>query len=210
MASSNIRGYIPVRTLDGSNVFPTVTRPTLGKNDTQIYAGDVVAIDASGGIQRYHDAASGGDSVLPLGVVARVLNGDGRPFTFNQPGAGPRIPTSSTGFAEVYEAPGIVYQANASATARWITHVGNFAAVRVCAPSTAVGRSGMSVDLGTVVTAGGQALKVFNISTSEDEVRVSGEANNDVEVVFVNQQWTNPWFRNFVGVPISGNIAGVN
>ena len=197
MATSNIRGFTPVRTLDGSNQFATVTRPTLGRNNGQIFPGDVVTI-VSGGIRSYrHATASGAAANLPLGVVARVLNAQGRPFTFNQPGSGPLIPTSSTGFAEVYENPHIVYQVNASATASPV-NVGRFAEIRVCAATTAVGRSGMSITLGTVVTAAGEAFKVYNLSSSEEEVRVSGEANNDVEVVMVNGLWTNPYFSNVV------------
>ena len=197
MATSNIRGFIPVRTLDGSNQFATVTRPTLGNNAGQIFPGDVVTI-VSGGVQSYRNAtASGAAANLPLGVVARVLNTQGRPFTFNQPNSGPLIPTSTVGFVEVYENPHIVYQVNTSATAAPL-NVGRFAEVRVCAPSTAVGRSGMSVTIGTVVTAAGEAFKVYNVSTSEDEVRVSGESNNDVEVVLVNGLWTNPYFSNVV------------
>lgn len=197
MASSNIRGFIPVKTLDGSNRFATVTRPTLGNNAGQIVAGDVIAM-VSGGAQSYRNVtASGAAARPPSGVVARVLNADGRPFTFNQPGAGPIIPTSTVGFVEVYEDPHIVYQVNCSATAAPL-HVGKFIGVRCCALSTAVGRSGMSVTLGTVVTAAGEAFKVYNLSTSEDEVRTSGEANQDLEVILVNGLWTNPYFSDVV------------
>lgn len=197
MASSNIRGFTPVKTLDGSNRFATVTRPTLGNNIGQIFPGDVVTL-ISGGIQSYANAvASGAAADLPIGIVARVLNADGRPFTFNQPGAGPRIPTSTVGFAEVYEDPHIVYQVNCSATASPL-NIGRFQFVRVCAANTAVGRSGMSITLGTVTTAAGEPFKLYNISSSENEVRVSGEENNDVEVLLVNGQWTNNYFSRVV------------
>jgi hypothetical protein len=210
MANSRVRGFIPVRNLDGSNNFPTTLRPTLGKNDSAIFAGDMVFLDASGGIQRYHEAVSGGDSRPPLGVVAQVFNADRRPFTFNQPGTGPLIPTSTRGFAAVNENPHTVYTINTSATANFQLHVGKLQAIRVCAASTALGRSGMSLTLGTTVTGDGHPLKLVNIAGPDEEVRVCGEANNDVEVVVVNGQWVNPWFSHLMGIPISGNVAGVN
>jgi hypothetical protein len=213
MAITNIRGFIPTRHLQGRTSFQMELRPTgdgtKGKNDTQIYPGDVVYLDASGGIQRFHDAASGGDSQLPLGVVGQVFNADRRPYTFNQPGTGgPYIPTSTMGFAGVYEDPGIIYQAEASATATYL-NIGKFLQVRVCAPNTAAGRSGMGVDMGTTATAAGHPFKMYGISPLDgvlDEARISGEVNNQVQVVLVNSQWTNPFFRQVQG---AADVSGL-
>ena len=199
-------GFMPVGTLTGTPVPKMVLRPTgdsaKGKNDTSIFIGDVVNLDASGAIQRINDAASGGDSRLPLGVVGAVFDVNRRPFTFNQPDSGSFIPTSTRGFVGVYESPHIIYRANCSSTASYL-NVGAFCAVRVCAATTLVGRSGMGVDLGanTAATAAGEFLKLYNISPMDgllDEARLSGQANQDVEVVIVNSQWSNAWLRNIV------------
>lgn len=202
-------GLIPVRTLDGDSEFPMTLRPTgnnvKGKNDQQIFPGDVVFLDASGGIQKYCDAASGKANPIPLGVVGQVFNSNKRPFTFNQPGAGPFLPVSAVGYAGVYENPDIIFRANASATANYQC-VGQFVQIRVSAPSTAAGRSGMGIDvaaIGAQATAAGHVAKLYAISTQDgnlDETRVSGQANNDVEVILVNHQWRNPWLRNVAGV----------
>ena len=210
MATNNPRGFIPVNHLTGDLDMKMTLRPTRGKNNAQIFPGDVVFLDASGagkGIQKYHDAASAA-AKPPLGVVGMVLNAQRRPYTFNQPGVGgPFIPTSSVGFAGVYEDPGIIYAANASATATF-QHVGTFAQIQVTAPNTAAGRSGMAVDLGTTVSGAGQVLKVVNISPMDgqlEECPISGAANNDVEVVFVQHQWLNDTRRNEIQVLVSGN-----
>src|SRR3990167_205075 len=211
MPSPHIRGLIPVRHLHGKTDFQKTLRPTgngaKGKNDSTIFIGDVVFLDASGAVQRYCDAASGGDTVLPLGVVGDVYNSNRRPFTFNQPGAGPAIPASTMGYVGVYEDPHIVYVANTSATATYL-NVGHFAQIRVCAANTAAGRSGMSVDITTTPTAAGHAFKMVGISPldgSLEESRLSGAANNDVEVIMVNGQWSNSWMRNVVAaIDVSG------
>lgn len=204
MATSKIRGFVPVRNLDGSGVFPMTMRPTLGNNNGPIFPGDVVLMAASGGVDRYPDTgASALSSRIPLGVVGAVFNTDLRPFTFNQPGAGPFIPTSTRGFAGVYENPHTVFTTNVSATATY-QHVGTFQLIRATAPSTAVGRSGMSITLAATITAAGEVAKIVNISPTEgDTVRVSGETNQDVEVILVQHMWKNEWRRNFVGSPAS-------
>ena len=207
MATNNPRGFVPTRHITG-HMIPAAgpMRPTMGANADQIVPGDVVELDVSGRLQRVSDIVSGPDTGLPLGVIAQVFNSDGRPFTFNQPGAGPLIPVSTRAFATVYEDPGIIYTANCSTTATY-QDVGAFAQVRVCAPTTAVGRSNHGVDLlGQVNTAAGHYLKIVAVSPQDavlDETGVSGTGNNDVEVMFVNNLWSNPFTRLNTGVNAS-------
>jgi hypothetical protein len=41
-----------------------------------------------------------------------------------------------------------------------------------------------------------------------EESRLSGAANNDVEVIMVNSQWSNSWMRNVVAaIDVSGVIT---
>lgn len=204
-----VRGFIPA----GPSYKPQYVRmrPTRGKNNAQIRKGDVVYLGASAntGIQRYHDVASGAASRPVLGVVLDVLNADRRPFTFNQPGAGPFIPTSSTGFALVLEDPDATFVANCSSTAVF-SDVGRFASIRVSAPNTAVGRSGMSLGSAAIVanaTAVGEVAKIVSISPMDTQLQespVCGFANQDLEVLFVNHQWRNKWARDTIGAKTSG------
>lgn len=205
---NNIRGFIPTRHMHGLTSFNQTLRPTLARNDDHLFAGDVVFLDTSGGIQRYADVVSA-IADLPLGVIGQVLNGDKRPFTFNLPGAQPHIPASTKGFALVYEDPFIIFVANASATATMLD-VGKFQQVHVCAPNSAAGRSGMGVDLVNAATAAGHVLKLYNVSPQdsllEETAELSGgDGNQDVEVLFVNHQWTHPHRRDEAGV---GTSAG--
>ena len=208
MATNNPRGFVPTRNLVGDNNFSFgPLRPLKGKNIAQIMAGDVAHLDASGNVQRYPNNGGGqtAASQLPLGVVANIFDANRRPLTFNQPGVGgPLAPVSSNYFVQLYENPYIIYTANCSSTAAY-GNVGEFAQIRVTAGNTAAGRSGMGVDL---VAAGnsavGYSMKIIGVSPADgllDEAGVSGAANNDVEVMFVNHVWTNPYQRLFVGSP---------
>lgn len=207
MPINNPRGFVPVRHLHGRTSFQMTLRPTRGKNHQQLHIGDVVFLDASAskGIQRYHSPASAAAKPV-LGVIGAVYDSNRRPTTFSQPTAGPRIAVSTDGFAGVYEDPDIIFAANASATATF-QHVGNLVQVRVCAPNTAAGRSGMGIDIGTTVSGAGHPFKIFQISPLDgqlDEARVSGAANQDVEVICVHHQWRTANRRNQIEQLSSG------
>jgi len=163
--ANNPSGFHPVRNLDGTKNFRMTLRPTLGKNDTHIFPGDIVRFDASGGVQQAPQDATGADTALVLGVVGQCFNSDLRPLTFNQPTEGPFIRTSTEGWVGVYENPHTVFRAQASATANLETHVGKFmsyGSVDNPAPLTAAGISRRGVRLGTTVTADGHFLKFYN------------------------------------------------
>lgn len=211
MPNSNVRGLTPTGHLHGRTSFQMKMRRTRGQNATHIMAGDVVRL-VSGGVDIVASNASGGDSAnLPLGVVGQVftvVNDKPRPMTFNQPNSGPVINVSTDAIVGVYEDPGIIYSVNCSATASPL-HIGMFLEQRVCAGTTAVGRSGHSVTLGTTTTANGHFMKLYDISNLDgtlDEVPLSGAANQDVEVLLVNHQWNNKWFRNVVG---AADVSGL-
>lgn len=207
MPTNNPRGFVPVKNLNGATGFSVgPMRPTLGANADALWMGDIVELDVSGRVQRISDIVSGPDSGLPLGVIAQVFNSDGRPFTFNQPGAGPYIPVSTQGFVTVYEDPGIIFVANCSTTATY-QDVGALIQVRVCAGVTGVGRSNMGVDLPGVNTAAGHFAKLYAVNAQDgglSKTGLSGAANNDVEVLLVNTLWSNPFLRTNVGAPASG------
>lgn len=208
MAVAARKGFYPVGHLHGVRSYRTTMYPTRGKNFREIFAGDVVFLGASAnrGIDPYHNAASALAKPV-LGVVARVYNSDRRPFTFNQPGAGPRIPASTAGFAAVYDDPHVVFAANVSSTANF-ARIGTLAEVNVCAANTAAGRSGMYLTLAGAVSGVGHVFKVMNILTTEgvlDEVPVSGEVNQEIAGVFVQHQWNDRYGRNEVRVATSGN-----
>ena len=196
---ANIRGFVPVRHINGRlNPSPhmrtTIDQNTSGNNLGSIFAGDIVFLNPNGALTSYADEVTA-TSVLPLGVVAQVLDNNKRPFTFSQPGAGPHIPASTAGYAMVYEDPGLIYTATCSTTAN-IADVGKFCNVRVCAANTAVGRSGYSVDINVAATASAQFMKMVGVSPLDStlvDLPISGAANQDIEVIFVNQQWSNPY-----------------
>lgn len=204
MANSNIRGFVPTGHLHGRTSFQMKMRRVRGQNAHHIMAGDIVR-QVSAGIDIMASDASGGDTVgPPLGVVGQVfnvVNDKPRPMTFSQPDSGPVVPVSTDAIVGVYEDPGIIYATNCSATASPL-NIGRFQAAKIAAGVTAVGRSGHSITLGTTTTAGGHYLKLYDISNLDgtlDEVPLSGAANQDVEVVFVNTQWTNPYFSLVMG-----------
>ncbi len=211
---ANDRGFRPVRHLNGRlNPSPhmrtTVNEGSSGNNANSIFIGDVVYLNTSGALQSYTEAASGAETQLPLGVVANVFDANKRPFTFSQPTNGPFIPTSTEGYAMVYEDPGIIYAANCSTTARH-DMVGSFCHVRVCAANTAAGRSGHGLDIDQSVTAGGHIFKMVGISPLDSTLEsppVSGAANNDIEVLLINSYWSNPFRAIETGSPASGSPA---
>lgn len=209
MPIANDKGLWPVGHLQGLRSFQQRLLPTRGKNPTQLRIGDVVTYAVSGAVRRIADAASGGDTPLAWGVVGAVYNADRRPFTFSQPAAGPHIAASTDGFVGVYEDPHIIYGGNMSATASFLDF-GKFVSVRVCAPNTAAGRSGMGISRVDIAnTAAGHPIKLYGILGTDgtlDEVAVCGAANNDVAVVLVNSQFSNPWFRNVTG---AADVSGM-
>ena len=209
MPIANDKGLWPVGHLAGNRSFQQRLLPTRGKNPTQLRIGDVVTYAVSGAVRRISDAVSGGDTPLVWGVVGSVYNANRRPFTFSQPDAGPYIPASTNGFVGVYEDPHIIYGGNMSATASFLDF-GKFVSIRVCAPNTAAGRSGMGVSRVDIAsTAAGHPAKFYSILGTDgtlDEVPASGSVNNDVAVVLVNTQFSNPWFRNVAG---AADVSGL-
>ena len=106
------------------------------------------------------------------------------------------------------EDPDATFVANCSSTAVF-SDVGRFASIRVSAPNTAVGRSGMSLGSAAIVgnvSAVGEVAKIISISPMDSQLEaspVSGFANNDLEVLFVHHQWRHTFRRNEIGTPTS-------
>lgn len=207
MPNANPRGLVPTRHLSGVKDFKMTMRRVRGQNATHIMAGDIVRL-VSAGVDIMVNAASGADTKMPLGVVGQVFNvvdNKPRPMTFSQPDSGPVVPVSTDAIVGVYEDPGIIYATNCSATASPV-HIGKFQVQNIQEGTTAVGRSGHSITLGTTSTADGHFLKVYDISNLDgnlDEVPLSGAANQDVEVIFVNSPWINSYRTLETGTPAS-------
>jgi len=185
MATSASRpdGFTASRQMDGNAPARAKRYRTNGSNAGRIFKGDPVSL-ISGEIQPVTGGVSAQSAPI-LGVVSHVTNSDDRPFT-HTPTAN-FIETSSVGFAYVYDDPGTIFtiQGNASVGP---SNIGQFATVSAGSPTTAVGRSGKTLDVTNAVsTAAGHPFQIIGVSDLETD-RLGG-TNNKVEVRISNHWW---------------------
>ena len=189
VTSNRPDGFTASRQMDGDAPARAKRYATKGSNSGRIFRGDPVQL-VSGEIHPFTGGVSANSAPI-LGIVGHVTNSEDRPFTHTPTAA--FIETSAEGFAYVYDDPDTVFtiQANASAGE---SATGLFATVSAGAPTTAVGRSGKTLNLtGAVATAVGQPFQVIGVSDLEFDR--AGGANNKVEVRISNHEYRRTWRR---------------
>lgn len=193
----NPRGFVEHRNLAG-RVSP-ITRIRRVKADGasgshQKFSGDPVVLVSGNTIARY--PAAGTAASLPvLGVIRSILNNNKRPLTHNLPSTGHFLPASTAGWVEVNEDPHCTFLVNTDATVT-STLIGQFVDSTAGTPTTAAGRSGFSIEVGTGTNTAGatvpfQVVEVGfnNLSKDTGSGLVGGEANQDVEVIIARHAW---------------------
>lgn len=187
MATNNPRGFVAAKALHGGGRSVTQRYKVSADNATALFPGDLVALNAQGGVESWitadNSALATADPVL--GVVKAVYDTNGKPLTHSQPTKGPFLDASTGGYVEVYTDPDQIYIANASATCIQ-AYIGTFAPVSFGASNSAAGRSGWGVDLGSTVgsAVGNTPLRVIGIAEFDafPDLTNGQAANNDVYV----------------------------
>lgn len=208
MATDDPRGFSESRNLGGKNS-PTIFRYKVqseGGRTAQFakYAGDPVIMCSGQYVGRASADNSGG--VPLIGIIRGVFtNRDGspRPTTFNQPGAGPVLAASASGFLDVNIDPFQTYTANTDTTVLG-THIGQYVGTTVGAVNTAAGRSGFMIRIAsaTAVPNGDTPFQIIGIAATELNGLTQTEGNQDVEVIIANHVYK----RGYVNV--SGAVKG--
>ena len=191
------RGFVEHRNLAG-RVSP-ITRWRQVKADGtsgshQKFPGDPVVLVSGNSIARY--PAAGTAASLPvLGVIRDVFNANKRPLTHNLPTNGNFLPASTAGWVTVNEDPHATFLVNTDATVD-ATLIGQFVDSTAGTPTTAAGRSGFSIEVGTGTNTAGattpfQIVEIGfnNLTKDTGSGIVGGEANQDVEVIIARHVW---------------------
>lgn len=183
MARNNVRGLVPSRNLHGGSKFRTKQYVVSSANGENLFQGDVVKL-VGGKIE----ACSGAISEYPVGVIKAIYTATGRPLTHSLPdNAAYRIGSNSAdSLVDVYDDPGVVFRAQANATATTAL-VGKVATISAGAGSTTTGQSGHEINITyatAAVTAGASAAGMVRVlGLAPVELGVAASAN-DVEVIF--------------------------
>lgn len=185
-ATNDKRGFIPLRSLDGKVSFPTRQYEVSANNGTPIFPGDPVTLNAQGNVIRVDTSGVSAAEPAILGIVARCLDSNRKPFTHSQPSRGPFLPSATKGFVEVYDNPDTTFLVNADSALNQ-PEVGAFVRVTAGAANTAAGISGFSIKMvDTTASAVGSRFRIIGLGPNED--RTAG-ANNDVEVIAADHEW---------------------
>lgn len=110
-------GLVPVRNMAAGGDLPTrMYRVTASGNTQGVFIGDPVRFNPNGlGIVRL--SANAAANTRCLGVVAQMVDDNGRPLTFNQPTRGPFLPAGTSGWAAVYDSQQITFICQADGSA---------------------------------------------------------------------------------------------
>lgn len=197
MATNNPRGFVEHKHLSGSLSPRTALRRVKAggaSGSHQKFPGDPVVLVSGNTVARI--PVAGTAAALPvLGVIRSVLqDGDmheGRPFTHSLPTNGAFIPASTAGWVEVNEDPHQTYLVNTDATVV-STLIGQFVQATANTPTTAAGRSGMTIEVGTGTNTGAATVpfQVISLGANNLDGFVGGEGNQDVEVIIKRHAWT--------------------
>lgn len=190
MSTNNPRGFVETRHLTGA-ACPATRRYKVKADGNsgahQKFAGDPVVLVSGNSVARIPAAATA--AALPiLGVIRAVYNSNGRPFTHGDM----FIPASTAGEVDVNIDPHQVYLVNTDATVV-STLIGQFVDVTANSPTTAAGRSGMTIEAatGTNTAAATVPFQVIGIGANNLDGITGGEGNQDVEVVIARSMIAN-------------------
>lgn len=189
MSTNNPHGFTEHRHL-GGRVNPSTRWYQVKANGASgshfKFPGDPVLLVSGNSVARIPVAATA--APIPLvGVIRACYTGTKRPLTFNQPSVGGGfIPASTAGWVEVNVDPFQTYLVNTDATVNSAI-IGNFVDITAGVPSTAAGRSGMSIEVATCaisVSANAVVSQFQVIAIGDDNLDgiIGGENNQDVEV----------------------------
>ena len=185
MATKNPHGFTEHRTLTGVNNPSTRWYQVKadGKSGShQKFPGDPVILVSGNSVTRV--PVAGTTAALPvLGVIRACYNGSKRPLTHNLPTQAAFIPASTAGWVEVNVNPFQTYLVNPD-TSVLSTLIGQFVDITANTPSTAAGRSGMSIEVATGVNVWATAAAFQVIAIGDDNLDgiIAGENNQNVEV----------------------------
>ncbi len=158
----------------------------------QKFPGDPVVLVSGNSVARIAAAATAA-SLPVLGVIRACFNGSKRPLTFNQPSVGGAfLPASTAGWVEVNVDPHQTYLVNTDATVV-STLIGQYVDITANTPTTAAGRSGMSIKVATGVNTAANTAPFQVIAIGDDNLDaiIGGENNQDVEVRIMQHAFTN-------------------
>lgn len=194
MSSNTPRGFVEHRNLHGT-VSPKTQRFKVKADGVsgshQKFPGDPVVLVSGHAVARIPAAAT--TASLPvIGVIRAVLNSDGRPMTHSLPSGGIFLAASTAGYVEVNTDPHQTYLVNTDATVV-STYIGQYVDVTANTPTTAAGRSGMTIEVatGTNTAANTVPFQIIGIGANNLDGIVGGENNQDVEVIIANHAWAN-------------------
>lgn len=138
-------GFIPIRSLTGSNIFHTQKFPVDDSNVTPLYTGSPCALSSGKVVHASADNAT----QAYLGIVKATYRGTGknRPNTHRLPDNGNFLEASQAGWVEVYTDPFIVYKAEVDSALSLgaIGQVGDFVLTGAAAASGGNNNTGISV-----------------------------------------------------------------
>lgn len=199
------RGFHPAFNIGvGDGVFQTHMYKVSADNASALFPGHIVSYNAAGGVESYQtaDASTAATQRGALGVVAAVLDTNGKPLTFSQPTKGPYLDASTGGYVMVYDHPDAVFIANCSASASREMFP-KFCPISFGANNSAAGISGWGVDAANAVTSatGDQILQIIDVAEAPgsfpDKVK-GGAVHNDVYVRIADHHYRRAFHR--VGV----------
>lgn len=180
-------GFAPVRNMAAGGDLPTrMYRVTATGNTQGLFIGDPVRFNPNGvGIARVSGNAAANTRIL--GVVAQMFDDNGRPLTFNQPNRGPFLPSSTSGWAAVYDSQQITFICQVDGSAAE-TLVGQYVSLTAATNggNTAAGTSILQIRAGSGDTSV-KMFQVLGISPTESRglgsfANASGWGNTDIDV----------------------------
>lgn len=188
MSSALKGGLTPVRTLGGKSSFrlESYQKSTAGGDESLVYVGDPVKLNADGTVQRLVAADTSAAAASFIGVVEGIAqNEEGQPRVHALTnGTNPRISaTADADWLRVCVDPDVVYAARIAGSAGQ-SQIGSTVNVTTTARVTAAGISGTILDA-TVSAAGENPFRIVNLSVDNLDGQVS-DSKGRVEVIANN------------------------
>lgn len=186
MSTNNPHGFTEYRNLGGA-VHPS-TRWYKVKADGvsgshQKFPGDPVVLVSGQTVARVPAAATAA-SLPVVGVIRAVYDSNKKPLTHSLPSGGIFLAASTAGWVEVNVDRNQTYLVNTDATVT-STLIGQYVDITANTPTTAAGRSGMTIEVATGVNTAAQTAPFQIIAIGGDNLDgiIGGENNQDVEVI---------------------------
>jgi hypothetical protein len=184
---SRVNGFNPIKYLNGASYNGQANLYFIPSGDgTAVFVGDLVKAETTG------DPAASGGNALGLPSVIQAAAGNAvlgvvvgfaiDPLNLNSP----QYRKASTGrYVYVSDDPNVLYEVQTSNGTAALGDVGNNANFAVAAGSTSTGTSGMTLDVGTILTTATLPLKIMGFTQRVDNDNTSAAAkllvklNND-------------------------------